>query len=169
MGMHQNICSNLFIIWTTAKASKIGQRLFNLTLDLRRDCCNPQRFLTAFLPNELRQTFQVNHFNILYASFDVYRVKLGGVVINENGRVELVKSHDFYVAHFLNIWQDMCFELAMLMGIIISLHIQQRILRKSHVPTIFSEKLIFANFHAYFQCIQIYESTLILWRHSDII
>ena len=76
-------------------------------------------FKTAFfLPNKLRQTLPGNHFNILYASFDVYGVKLGGVVwvwgvIKENGRGGLVKSNDFYFAHFLNISQDMCFKLAM--------------------------------------------------------
>ena len=43
------------------------------------------------------------------------------------------------------------------MRIIISLHIQPKILQKSHVSTIFCEKLIFANFHVYFQCIQISE------------
>ena len=69
-------------------------------------------FKTAFLPNKLCQMLPGNHFHILYASFDVYGVKLGGVVwvwgggvIKENGRGRLVKSHDFYFAHFLNIWQ----------------------------------------------------------------
>ena len=32
-----------------------------------------------------------------------------------------------------------------------------------------SEKLIFANFHVHFQCIQISEGALTLWRHSDVI
>ena len=54
----------------------------------------------------------VNHFYILYASFDVYGVKLGGVVwvwgvIKENGRGGLVKSHDFYFAHFLKLTRYM--------------------------------------------------------------
>ena len=41
---------------------------------------------------------------------------------------------------------------------------------KSHVSTIFlSEKLIFANFHVYFQCIQISKGALTLWHHSDVI
>ena len=48
------------------------------------------------------------------------------------------------------------------MRIIISLHIQPEILRKSHVSLILSEKLISANFHVYFQCIQISEATLTL-------
>ena len=48
-----------------------------------------------------------SHFYVLYASFDVYGVNVGGVVwvwgvIKENGG-GLVKSHDFYFAHFLNI------------------------------------------------------------------
>ena len=55
------------------------------------------------------------------------------------------------------------------MRIIISLHIQPKILRKSHVSTIFSEKLIFVNFHVYFQSIQISDGALTLWRHSDVI
>ena len=42
------------------------------------------------------------------------------------------------------------------------LKIQPKILRKSHVSTIFSEKLIFANFHVYFQYIQISEGALTL-------
>ena len=53
------------------------------------------------------------------------------------------------------------------MRIIISLLIQPKILRKSHVSKIFREKLIFADFHVYFQCIQIYEDALTFWRHSD--
>ena len=32
-----------------------------------------------------------------------------------------------------------------------------------------AKKMIFANFHAYFQCIQMSEGVLILWRHSDVI
>ena len=34
---------------------------------------------------------------------------------------------------------------------------------------LFSETLIFANFYVYFQCIQISEGALTLWRHSDVI
>ena len=33
----------------------------------------------------------------------------------------------------------------------------------------FIKKLIFANFHVYFQCIQISEGALTLWCHSDVI
>ena len=52
------------------------------------------------------------------------------------------------------------------MRIIISLHIQPKILRKSHVSTIFLAKnWFFANFHVIFQRIQISEGMLTLWRH----
>ena len=55
------------------------------------------------------------------------------------------------------------------MRIIIFLHIQPKILWKSYVSTIFfSQKLFFANFHVYFQCIQISEDVLDLWRHSEV-
>ena len=47
------------------------------------------------------------------------------------------------------------------------LHNQPKILRKSDVSKMFSEKSIFANFHVHFQYIQICEGALILWRHSD--
>ena len=50
------------------------------------------------------------------------------------------------------------------MRIIISFHIQPKILQKSHVSTIFSKKLIFAHFHVYFQCIQISEGSLTLYE-----
>ena len=40
----------------------------------------PQTFQTAFLPNKLSQMLLRNHFYILYISFDVYKVKFGGVV-----------------------------------------------------------------------------------------
>ena len=55
------------------------------------------------------------------------------------------------------------------MRIIISLHIQPKILRKSHVCMIFYRKIDFANFHVYFQGIKISEGALTLWRHSDVI
>ena len=72
-----------------------------------------------------------------------------GVVIDYGGG--LVKSHDFYFVHFMNILQDICSKLAMQIRIIISLHNQPKILRKSCISRIFSEKLIFAHFHVYFQ------------------
>ena len=49
------------------------------------------------------------------------------------------------------------------MRIIILLHIQLTILR------FVSEKLIFAHFHVYFQCIQISNGALTLWRDSNVI
>ena len=81
----------------------------------------------------------------------------------------LVKSHDFYFAHFINILQDICSKLTMYMRIIISLHNQSKILRKSYALRFFSKKVMFANFRVYFQYIKICEGTLTLWRHSDII
>ena len=91
--------------------------MININLVLRQwgCCCNPSKifFKPLFLPNNLRQTLQCNHFHILYASFDVYEVKLGGVVlvwgsskrivegvIKENSRGGLVKSHDCYFVRF---------------------------------------------------------------------
>ena len=67
----------------------------------------PQEFSKQlFFSNILRQTLPANHFYILCAPFDVYGVKLGGVVWVWGWYGGLVKSHDFYFAHFLNIWQD---------------------------------------------------------------
>ena len=103
-------CTNLCIIVNACSTS--------ITLVLQRGVLQPLKifFLTVFfLPNKLRQMLPGNHFCILNSSFDVYGVKLGGViwVTKDNGRRGLVKSHDFYFAHFLHIWQDMCFKLDM--------------------------------------------------------
>ena len=83
-------------------------------------CCNPPKIFLkqGFLSNKLRQTLRCNCFDIFYVSFDVYEMKFGGVVwvwgsseiMVKAGR--LVKSHDFYFVHFINILQDICSKLA---------------------------------------------------------
>ena len=55
------------------------------------------------------------------------------------------------------------------MRIIISLHIQPKSYENSMFLQFFSKKLIFGNIHVYFPWIQISESALTLWRHSDVI
>ena len=57
----------------------------------------------------------------------------GGSSMVEGG---LVKSHEFYFVLFVSVLQDIFSKLAMKMRIIISLHNQPKILRKSHVSTI---------------------------------
>ena len=67
----------------------------------------PKIFLKQLflLPNKLRQTLQCNHFYILYASFDVYEVKLGDVVwVYMGSSKEMVdgvgETHDSHFVHF---------------------------------------------------------------------
>ena len=61
----------------------------------------------------------------------------------------------------------MCFKLAMYMRIIISLHIQPKILQKSHVSTSFSKKLILLIFTYTFNASKFLRASL--WLHSDVI
>ena len=81
---------------------------------LKGGCCNSLRFFynSFFCPINCIKHFYV----IFYTSFDVWgeirECRLGRGVIKENGR-RLMKSHDFYFVHFLNIWQDICFKLPM--------------------------------------------------------
>ena len=80
---------------------------------------------------------------------------MGGGVVKENGRGGW--------------WNPMTFILSiseMFDKIYASnfLCIDEITLQKSHVSMIFSQNLIFANFHVYFQCIQISEGALTLWR-----
>ena len=79
----------------------------------------PRYFLRqCFSPNKLGQALLCNCFYTYYASFYAYEVKFGGVVwvwgsskiMVEEG---LVKSHDCYFVHFINILQDICSRLAM--------------------------------------------------------
>ena len=49
---------------------------------------------------------------------------------------------------------------------------ERRVIKSCENPMFlwfFSKKLLFANFHVYFQCIQISQGALTLWRHSDVI
>ena len=143
----------------------------------KRGCCDPLRLkkkLTAFLPNKLRQMLPDNHFYILYASFDVYGVILGGVVwvwgvIKENGRGGVGEIPWFLFCPFLKYLTRYVLQICYVDENHHFLTYSPKILRRSHVSTIFSEKLIFANFHIYFQCTQISEGALTLWRHSDVI
>ena len=106
----------------------------------------------------------------LYIRVEIMGCRLGMGVIKENGREGLVKSHYFYFAHFLNIWQDMCFKTCYEDE---NHHFLSYSAKKSaKIPCFydfFSEKKMFANFTYYFQCIQISKGALTLWRHSYII
>ena len=71
----------------------------------------------VFFFKKLRQMLVCNYFYIFFASFDVYEVKFG-VVVWVGGSLKimvggLVKSHDFYFVHFINMLQDICSKLAM--------------------------------------------------------
>ena len=82
-----------------------------------------------------------------------------------------MKSHDFYFVHFFNIWQDICFKLPVYVdeNHYFLTYSGKKSCANPMFLRFFGVKLIFANFHVYFQCIQISEGALTLWLHSDVI
>ena len=78
----------------------------------------------------------------------------------------LLKSHDSYFVYFFKYLTRYVLQTCYVdenHHFLIHRPIQPKILQKSHdVSMFFREKLIFANFHVYFQCIQISEGALTL-------
>ena len=137
-------------------------------------CCNPYDFFKQLiLPNKRRQTLQCKYFYILYASFDVYQVKIKGCRLGMGSWKRMGgwwNNTILILPISLNIWQAMCASNLLCRWESSFPNISSQ--RSCEIPCFydfFSESLFFANFHVYFQCIEISDGALTLWRHSDVI
>ena len=132
-------------------------------------------FNSVFCPINCAKRFSVIVFYIFYASFDAYEVKFWGVIwvgwraaskIMVGGGwwnpiIFICPFHKYSTRHML--------QTCVVGENYHCLHNKTKFVRKSDVSKMFSEKSIFANFHVYFQYIQICEGALTLWYHSDVI